>query len=267
MTEFRKCDNCGLEYEPEYYELLETRLLIGQGFCPACRKIKYAEIEAQREATRLAWIAAERRRRRLTCGIPRKFYTQDFSTFEKGWQDKALDVCSKYADAFPLEKRPQGTASLYLYSSDSYGVGKTHLSCAIAHRIIERWNGERDLIPIMYFVSEPDLFRSIQATYSFTSEEKQVRESEDDIIKRLTYADLLILDDVGKERRQDPRFIQRTLFSLIDGRYRLELPMILTANLDPDQLRAHLEDASFDRLCEMIKGTYVNMNGKSYRRK
>ena len=158
-----------------------------------------------------------------------------------------------------------GHPSLFIYGD--WGTGKTHLSCAIAHRIFDRWNGGERGCPRVVFVSEPDLFRRIQATYSFNKEEREIRESEDNIIKGISYCDLLILDDVGKERRSDPRFVQRTLFAIVDNRYRLELPMVITANFDVDGLKKHLEDASFDRFFEMTKGSYVKMDGESYRRK
>ena len=94
-----------------------------------------------------------------------------------------------------------------------------------------------------------------------------MRESEDDIIKGIIGADLVVLDDVGKEKRLKPDFVQRTLFSLIDGRYKNQLPLIITANLDPAGLKEHLESASFDRIFEMIQGTTVRMDGRSFRRK
>jgi len=265
MTDTKQCLNCGSEYEPEYYELLGARLLIGQGLCLDCRKRKREEEEAKEKAAEVARIMGDRRRARERCGIPLKFMNQDFSTFEKGWQDRAFSLCWKYAEGFPANKRPMGHPSLFIYGN--WGVGKTHLSCAIAHRIFDRWQGGERRYPSIRFVSEPDLFRKIQATYSFNREEREIRESEDDIIERISHCDLLILDDVGKERRQDPRFIQRTLFTIIDNRYKSQLPMIITANFDADGLRAHLEDASFDRFFEMTKGSYVKMDGESYRRK
>ena len=94
-----------------------------------------------------------------------------------------------------------------------------------------------------------------------------MRESEDDIIKSIVYADLVVLDDVGKEKRADPRFIQRTIYSIIDGRYKQQLPLILTANLDPNGLKEHLESASFDRVWELTGGKSIRMDGKSFRRK
>jgi len=267
-TETRKCKRCGEDYFPLYYELLNTRILRGDGYCPDCAKAVYEEEVAKEEAVKQAEITRIRRHKRETCGIPPKFMNEDFSTFQKGWQDKAYKLCLEYAEGFPVDKRPTGYRSLYLWSANTWGTGKTHLSCAIIHRILDQWKGDTNKgCPRVVFLSEPDLFRRIQATYSFTPEEKQMRESEDDIIKGIISADLLVLDDVGKEKRADPRFIQRTMFAIIDGRYKLNLPLIITANLSPGELKSHLEPASFDRVWELCQGKSIQMDGKSYRQR
>lgn len=261
-----KCKRCSEEYEPQYLKAMSVNILKGDGYCPTCVPIIFREEEVKEEEQRLADIDTRRQNCLNSSGIPRKFMNEDFKTFDKGWQDKALTFCKRYADEFPVDSRPLDYPSLYLWSHQSWGTGKTHLSCAIAHRIFERWTGGKRGCPRIYFVSESDLFRQIQATYSFNREEAQTRDSEDDIIKKLIGCDLLILDDVGKERRSDKRFVQRTLFGLIDGRYKLRLPMILTANVNADGLKAHLEGASFDRFFEMTGGNAACMDGKSYRR-
>ena len=268
MSEIRACIRCPAEYEAKYWEVMGMRILRGSGNCPDCCVELQEEAEAKEKAKREAEIKNTRGEQLSKSGIPQKFKAHSFETFDKGWQDKALSFCEQYANEYPIERRPLGYPSLYLWSRNSWGVGKTHLSCAIAVSIISRWAGtEKKGCPRIYFVSEPDLFRQIQATFSYSREEERARESEGDIIKRLTYCDLLILDDVGKEKRADSRFIQRTLFGLIDGRYKLELPMILTANVDGNGLKTHLEDASFDRFFSMIQGRSACLDGQSYRRK
>ena len=266
MTDKRNCNQCGNEYEPKHYDVLDANILVGQGNCPSCATKLYDSESAKEQAAKEASIMSTRRRRREESGIPSKFMNEDFSTFKKGRQDKAYEKCVSYAESFPADARPLGYPSLYIYSEKSWGVGKTHLSCAVGHRVLDRWKGERELCPKVVFISEPDLFRNIQATYNFTPEEKRYRESEDDIIKSLTWCDLLLFDDVGKEKRRDMDFVQRTLFAIINGRYDNGLPIVLTANLNPVQLKRHLGDASFDRLYEQIKGKRVVMEGDSFRR-
>ncbi|HUV46156.1 MAG TPA: hypothetical protein VMW45_03705 [Dehalococcoidia bacterium] len=277
MAEVGKCSQCPNEYEPRYYDVLGSHILVGQGLCPDCAQKAYDDEVAKEKAAQQASIMGVRRQRRQDCGIPTKFMNQDFSTFEKGWQDKAFKLCWEYAEAFPVDRRPTGYRSLYLWASGNKdnpsgnGTGKSHLSYAIAHRILDRWTGENDkACPRIICLREQELFRQIQATYSFTQEEKQMRESEDDIIKQIIYADLVVIDDVGKEVRANSDFVRKVLFSIINGRYDADLPLIITANLSPTQLKAHLDkpptEASYSRFLEMTKKQSVLMDGRSYRR-
>jgi len=168
---------------------------------------------------------------------------------------------------------------MVMFSEASWGVGKTHLAGAIAHRILDRWQGDPFMCPVL-FVSEPDILLQITATYNFNLEEKQTRESESDIINRLIAVPLLIIDDVGKRKVSDLRFVQRIHFSIIDGRYKKLKPIVLTANLDSEGLGRYLgginpaeartdgvDEATLDRLIEMCGGQFDKMDGKSYRRK
>jgi len=121
------------------------------------------------------------------------------------------------------------------------------------------------------FVSEYDLFYRIQASYDYNAEEKRMLPSEADIIKEMIIPSLLIIDDVGKRRVQDSRFVQRVYFAIIDGRYKSEKPMVITANLDPEKLKGYLggrigDEATFDRVWEMVGGKVIHVEGSSYRR-
>lgn len=64
--------------------------------------------------------------------------------------------------------------------------------------------------------------------------------------------DLLILDDFGMERRTD--YAQEQVFSIIDGRYLAQKPLIITTNLslkemkDPEDMT---ELRIFDRILEV----------------
>ncbi|GAG12606.1 unnamed protein product, partial [marine sediment metagenome] len=63
MTERVKCikPGCGKEYEPQYLELLGSKILRGGGLCPACAKKAYDEEVAKEKATLQASITGERR--------------------------------------------------------------------------------------------------------------------------------------------------------------------------------------------------------------
>jgi len=260
---------CGNEYEPIFARVFGRDIQITY-MCDECRKRELADYEAKQEAQLTAEIAHKRRQWRESCGIPPKFMTSEFGNFDTsrpGNVGKIHKAFLDYAENYPLNN-PIGYQSILVFGDN--GLGKSHLACAVGHHILNRWNGENITNPIL-FVSEPDMLNSIQATFNYDYEEKQYRESADDIIRRMTSVRLLILDEIGKEKRSDPKFVQRTLFRIIDARYKYQLPMVLTTNLNLEQLERYLsansdEVGSFDRLWEMC-GNFWKIEGESYRRK
>lgn len=272
-TEQRTCIECKAEYEGRWLCVLGSKLLMGMGYCPECAKKKLKEEEAKERKANELIIATKRKQSRQNCGIPQLFMYKDFSTFvhKEGRSvfGKAFNTCFNYAEKFPLNEGVIKYPSLILYSESSWGVGKTHLACSIAHRLLDRWQGDT-ACPVK-FISEPELFQRIQATFNYDQEEKRYLPSENDIINELIRVRLLIIDDIGKRKIYDPRFTQRTLFAIIDGRYNTEKPVMITANLNPTGLRDYLggvdNQASFDRLWGMTEGKATKMEGTSYRRK
>ncbi len=261
---------CGQKYIANIIPMLSLDLSGGR--CPECREKYRAEILKQEEAVLQAQLDHDRLRYRQTCGIQSHFMDKDFSNFDRkqtGNVGKVWSTCWDYAEVYPINNNPgRGYHSLLLTGDN--GRGKTHLAVAIGHRILDRWQGEPHY-RLVKFISEPDLLASIQATYSYSQEERQVRSSEDDIIKECIATPLLILDDVARERRKDMDFVRRTLFKLIDGRYTRERPMVLTTNQDDDGLRDYLsfpnESASHSRLYEMCQGKSIKLIGEDYRKK
>jgi hypothetical protein len=291
------CDKCGQEFEARVWYIYDNVLkqdriirTISPSTCPDC----VAKGHELAEAVFLSECAAIRLKWRQSSGIPPKFQNQDFNTFklEKcGNTAKIAKVCQDYANGYPVSYRDYIKAqrkaypSLVLFSAedrsgkyDLAGVGKTHLACSIGHRLLDRWQGEemyqdgagkwlcRKTNPVL-FVSEYEIYRKIQNTWTYSQEEKQKLDSELDIINQLIYRDLLILDDIGKEPRKDMDFVQRILFAIIDGRYKAMRPIVLTSNKDSDNLAAYLGQPSFDRIFEMTGGTLWQVEGKSYRQK
>ncbi len=197
-------------------------------------------------------------------GVPLRYRGKAFADFKVNKHNKlAFDNCQEYVEGFPM-RLPIEYYSLGLFSKRVWGVGKTHLVCAIVKRLIERC---QNINPVLY-VTEPDMLGRIRKTYNHRDGE----ETEDEVMRRLSTVPLLIVDDVGKEEVADPRFVQRVWFSIINTRYDNLLPVVITANLDPDDIAYHLggsknNEASFDRLYEMLQGVFYEIKGESYRRK
>jgi DNA replication protein DnaC len=131
------------------------------------------------------------------------------------------------------------------------GVGKSHLACAIAHRLIEQ--GVRAL-----FTSTTALVQKLQ----------QARQAYrlPEAIAKLARIPLLILDDIGYVKKDDAE--TSVLFELIADRYESS-SLIITANqpfsewdkIFPDN---NMAVAAIDRLVH--HATIINIPDKSHRK-
>lgn len=270
------CQKCGLEFLAKVYQVLGHSF--PQRFCRECSENLIEQEQQAQEAKRQAELAGQRRRWRENCGIGLRYMSEDFSTFKTDRPGNIAEVyrkCVEYADQFPIDydtlRKRTGKAypSLLLFSTGVWGNGKTHLVSSVAHRILDRWNGE-NIAPPVRFISEPDIYERIQQTYSYSYQERENKASEQDIIDQLCRVRLLIIDDLGKTPRRDMDFVRRTLFAIINRRYDSLLPVVITSNKDAEGLRDYLgnsaDQATLDRIIEMTQGRFLPVRGTSYRR-
>ena len=96
------------------------------------------------------------------------------------------------------------------------GVGKTHLACSIANELI------RNGIPIIYGTLI-NLLAELKNTYDVDNNISEMK-----IIKLYEKVDLLIIDDLGKEKPSE--WGLEKLFTIINSRYESNLPVIITTN-------------------------------------
>ena len=131
------------------------------------------------------------------------------------------------------------------------GVGKTHLACAIAHRMIEQ--GSRAL-----FISTTVLVQKLQKARS----ELKLQ----DYLSKLARYPLLVLDDISYVKKSEME--TSVLFELIADRYETN-SLIITSNqpfgewdqIFPDNTMAV---AAIDRLVH--HATIINIQEQSYRK-
>jgi DNA replication protein DnaC len=198
-----------------------------------------------------------------SCGLQGVQINKTFANFEKQYQPTVHKMLKEYDFG----------KSLIISSPDIYGVGKTHLVCALINRILEN-ETKADIIgdvvkavykyncPV-YFTTEPQLLARIKDTY----DNKEKTEREQDVYKQINKVQLLIIDDIGKLRPHDISFTQDVYFRIIDDRYNNEKDIIITTNLGWSDFESHIGGASADRLREMCgKDGLIKMTGKSYRR-
>lgn len=88
---------------------------------------------------------------------------------------------------------------------------------------------------------------------------------DEEMIAELNRARLLIIDDLGAERNTD--FALEKVYSIIDSRYQSGLPMILTTNLDLQEMQT-CTDIRYKRVYERILEVCypVRFSGNSLRK-
>lgn len=130
------------------------------------------------------------------------------------------------------------------------GNGKSHLAAAVTREALARGY-------TAVFERVPRLLSKIRATYRDNS---PVGEAE--IMRALTQADLLVLDDAGAEKWTE--WTEPTLYTIIDERYSYCKPLIITTNSTLDELESKIGDRAMDRVLEMCE--IVENTGESYRK-
>lgn len=164
-------------------------------------------------------------------GISERYKRRTFKSFDKNNSAcrKAYNAIKSYADNFP-NIRGSEKNSLFLYGG--CGCGKTHLACAVANQL-------RGTVKCRFTTFE-DLLLRIKKTYDKNAEEKDA-----DVRQEYKDAELLIIDDMAKEKSTD--FSTSILFDIVNYRYEKLLPIIVTANHDRQTLIERLTPVGGDK--------------------
>lgn len=132
--------------------------------------------------------------------------------------------CVEYAKQFNLR-------SENILMMGGVGLGKTHLSLAIASEVMKKDYS-------VLYVSAPELFRKLQSEYYGKGEEDTM-----DVLMR---ADLIILDDLGAEIEN--QFNSSTFYSIINARQNLNKPVIVNTNLTFKEIEQRYSQRTLSRL-------------------
>jgi len=163
---------------------------------------------------------------------------------------RSLEKANKAAVAFA--ERPNG----WLVITGSYGCGKTHLAAAIANH-----RAGMGAPPI--FVTAPDLFDHLRATFSPTSTVSYDRRFDE-----IRTAPLLILDDLST--KSVSTWVREKLYQLFNYRYNAELPTVITTAETLEEIDARIRSRMLDaRLCTIYAITapaYHGARGKRGKR-
>ena len=165
--------------------------------------------------------------------------------FAKAEMTKQLEAVMRYANKW--EEMLKRNIGLLLWGNT--GTGKTFAAGCVANELISKG------VPVL-MTSFPKLLMGITG---------QAWESKEDYIKSLSAYKLLIIDDLGVERESS--FAMEQVYNVIDDRYKLNLPLIITTNLTIDEIRnAKNIDCQriYDRILEMC--IPINFAGESKRK-
>ncbi len=138
---------------------------------------------------------------------------------------KVYDYCVKYAQNF-------GENSGNILMKGNTGLGKTHLSLAIANEVIRKGYG-------VIYVSAPVLLQRLEKNY-FSSDKS------DDIERVVSECDLLIIDDIGTEFHT--QFSSSQLYNICNSRMLKNKPLIVNTNLTPEQMKDDYSERFVSRI-------------------
>lgn len=150
---------------------------------------------------------------------------------------KVLEYCRHYASVFTTDARG-------LFFTGPTGLGKTHLSLAIAREVIAKGYGV--------------LYGSAQDFLSAVEEEHFGRERGRATLDRMLDADLLVLDDLGTEFTS--AYTLSTVYNLLNTRRR---PTIISSNLTVKELQDKYSQRVVSRLFSQF--TYLRFVGRDIR--
>lgn len=152
-----------------------------------------------------------------------------------------LNYCKRYAMSF---SRNSGNIVI----SGQTGLGKTHLSLAIAERLLSQgWN--------VLYDSAINYLNKIENEHFGRSN------GETDTFAVMMDADLLIIDDLGSE--YETSFYKATVYNIINTRLNKGLPTIISTNLKPEDIEKRYEPRIVSRLFTMYD--YLKFTGKDVR--
>ncbi len=209
--------------------------------CRCDREKKEAEELAKKRSEEMARI---QKLKKMSL-MDERFADATFENFKvTKYNEKNLRLCKRYATAFDqMLEKCQG-----LLMWGNVGTGKSFAAAAIANYLLEHQ------VPVI-MTSFTKILEIIDSN----------RNEESNTINKLSWAKLVIFDDLGAERCTD--YALEKVYNIVDERYRQKLPMILTTNLTLQEMKDETDiryARIFDRIFEMCYP--MQFTGQSWRK-
>jgi DNA replication protein DnaC len=181
-------------------------------------------------------LISRRRARSLSAVIPRKYAEVGFDRNPIAQMPEAV-VRPVRAFVRGLEANLARGRGLWLFGE--VGTGKTTLAMVVAKAALE--DGRSVAI-----YSLPRLLNEIRRTYDDASDSSYVQ-----LLDRLAGVDLLHVDDLGAEKSSP--WVLEQLYAIVNARYEAEKSMVITTNLDREELVEQITERTVSRLEEMCE--------------
>ena len=191
----------------------------------ACQTEDYDRREQERKHREFLDLVAKNR----SIGLPDPGLRKHTFENDLGYNPKQIRMAKRYVQHW--EKMQKNSTGLLLWGD--VGTGKSFIAGCIANALLDKG------VPVI-MTNFARLLNKLTDMYAGD------RNAYTDSFKRYP---LMIIDDLGVERNSE--FAREQVFSVIDSRYRSELPMIVTTNLTLEELQ-HPEDLSRSRIYDRI---------------
>jgi len=143
-----------------------------------------------------------------------------------------------------------------LFITGPVGTGKTHLLSAIANYCLDEFlaglgcyhNSSDGSVPYPnqpIFTTFPEFLFEIKRSYN----KESTGPSEDEIIKKYSECEILLLDDLGAEKATE--WSSQILFLLMDRRYSNIKKTYISSNLSLKEISNHIDDRIASRISQM----------------
>lgn len=176
------------------------------------------------------------RNRGVASVIPRKFQGVSFDRPPVSTEIAPMVVQLVRDWVDDLEANLEAGRGLWLMGDP--GTGKTTLAMLVSKAALE------DSRSVAIY-SLPKLLARIRQTY----DSEPGGDSYLSFFERLTSVDLLHIDDLGAEKRSD--WVLEQLYALVNERYEAQRSMLVTTNLDQQQLEEQIGPRTVSRLVEI----------------
>ncbi|MBJ7521505.1 MAG: ATP-binding protein [Solirubrobacteraceae bacterium] len=179
---------------------------------------------------------ARARSRSLSGVIPRKYR---HVAFERPPISELPDPIVRQVRGYvrKIDEHLQAGEGLWLFGD--VGTGKTSLAMLVSQQAIDAGHS-------VAIYSLPRLLAEIRDTFEADAEHSYVQ-----LLDRLATVDLLHIDDVGAERTSP--WVLEQLYAIVNARYEEERAMLITTNLERDELAEQITERTVSRLEEMCE--------------